>query len=293
MGRCCRHMDKACHECDLPSVKATADITHRQILCDDASVNVTDGQGQAVNAAWLSVAIAEALSPASIGVPDAVERMDALLGAWAVGFRSRRADVTTAALRHGSRGLHPEECGAFLRALDARQLHVDSAGYVTPLCAEAKRGQQPYALCCRARNGVTVNLEYVIQLGAVAELASRGWPPERLRVELGEFDAACLDSDGRPEVLMEAKARVDGQDGLASLLRKWLVLSDTGSVVRGENAANKYLELLRITEEQPEVYVLLVAAGARWWLTACRDSEYRLTFRSCEPLHPSRRANPR
>lgn len=155
--------------------------------------------------AWLAAAVAEALSPGSIAVPDAVERMDALLGAWAVGFRSRRADVTTASLRHGSRGLHPDECGAFLRALDARQLHVDSAGYVTPLCATPKRGQQPYALCCRAGDGVTVNLEYVIQLGAVAELASLGWPGERLRVELGEFDAAGLDSDGSPAVLMEAR----------------------------------------------------------------------------------------
>jgi len=80
---------------------------------------------------------------------------------------------------------------------------------------------------------------------------------------------------------------VDGQDGLASLLRKWLVFSDTGSVVRGENAANKYLELLRITEEQSDVYVLLVAAGARWWLKVRRESAYRLIFRSSEPFHPS------
>jgi len=73
-----------------------------------------------------------------------------------------------------------------------------------------------------------------------------GWTRERLRVELGEFDAACLDSEGSPEVLMEAKARVVGPDGLASLLRKWLVLREAGSVVPGDNAANKYLELLRV-----------------------------------------------
>ncbi|MDP9183891.1 MAG: hypothetical protein M3P04_14090 [Actinomycetota bacterium] len=132
-----------------------------------------------------------------------------------------------------------------------------------------------------------MNLEYIIQLGAVAELASLGWPRKRLRVELGEFDAACLDSEGRPEVLMEAKARVAGPDGLASLLRKWLVLGEADAVTRGENAANKYLELLRITEEKPQVEVLLVAAGARWWLTARRDGPYRLTFRTSRALTPS------
>lgn len=218
---------------------------------------------------------------------DAVERMDALLRAWAVGFRSRRADVTSASLRHGQRGLHADECGTFLLALDTGQLHVDSAGYVTPLCAEPKRGQQPYALCCRDGDAVTVNLEYIIQLGAVAELASLGWTRERLRVELREFDAACLNSEGKPEVLMEAKARVVGPDGLASLLRKWLVLGEAVSVARGENAANKYMELLRITEEKPEVDVLLVAAGARWWLTARRDGQYRLTFRTSRALSQS------
>jgi hypothetical protein len=88
-------------------------------------------------------------------------------------------------------------------------------------------------LCCRQGDAVTVNLEYVIQLGAVAELAALGWTRERLRVELGEFDAACLDSDGSPAVLMEAKARVGGPDGLESLLRKWLVFSESGSVPRG------------------------------------------------------------
>jgi hypothetical protein len=113
-----------------------------------------------------------------------------------------------------------------------------------------------------------------------------GWTRERLRVELGEFDAACLDSEGSPEVLMEAKARVVGPDGLASLLRKWLVLREAGSVVPGDNAANKYLELLRVTEGRSEVDVLLVAAGARRWLTARRDGPFRLAFRTSRARGP-------
>lgn len=248
---------------------------------------MTHKYGQAVDEAWLEAATAEAIPDGSVEVPDAVDRMDALLRAWAVGFRARRPDVTSASLRHGRRGLQADECGAFLLALDAGRLHVDSAGYVTPLCAQPKRGQQPYALCCRDGEAVTVNLEYIIQLGALAELASLGWPRERLRIELGEFDAACLDGDGKPKVLMEAKARVLGPDGLASLLRKWLVLGKAGSAARGENAANKYVELLRITEEQTEVDVLLVAAGARWWLTARRDGDSRLTFRTSRAFGPA------
>ncbi len=112
-------------------------------------VDVTNRPGQAVDEAWLLAAPAEVGSEGPVEVPDAVERMDAVLRAWAVGFRSRRADVTSASLRHGQRGLHADECSTFLHALDTGQLHVDSAGYVTPLCAEPKRGQHPYALCCR------------------------------------------------------------------------------------------------------------------------------------------------
>ncbi len=127
-------------------------------------MDVTHRYGQAVDEAWLAAATAEAASEGSVEVRDAVERIDALLRAWAVGFRAR-TDVTSASLRHGRRGLHADECGTFLLALDVGQLHVDSAGYVTPLCAEPKPGQKPYALCCRDGDAVTVNLEYFIQLG--------------------------------------------------------------------------------------------------------------------------------
>jgi hypothetical protein len=56
----------------------------------DAVVDVTHTPGQPVNEAWLAAAIAAAVSEGPAHVGEAVERMDALLGAWAVGFRSRR-----------------------------------------------------------------------------------------------------------------------------------------------------------------------------------------------------------
>jgi hypothetical protein len=235
-----------------------------------------DWVGAAVNAASDDQVLAE-------GVPrlaSPVQRLDALLRAWPEGFCARRPDVETAAFRHGRRGLHPDECAAFLRALDQRLLHVDSAGYVVPLCAAPKPGQKPYALCCKDGAGVGVNLEYVIQLGVLAELATQHrYPNHQLRMELGEFDAAALNADGSPAVLMEAKARATGgSDTLDRLLLKWLRYADGPTPQRGENAANKYVELNAVAQQNGPVTVLLVAAGAHWWITAEPIAPDRLRF---------------
>ena len=220
-------------------------------------------------------------------VRDPVARVDALFRGWAVGFAAEPADVETAAFTVGSRGWHPDECAALLRGLDTRRLHIDSAGYAWPLCAEPKPGQGRYALCCKSGSGVTVNLEYLIQLGAVAELNQlHGWPSERLRVELGEFDAAALDDSGTSVLLMEAKSRaVDPRpsaDTLEKLLRMWLSYARDGAPIHGTNAANKYLYLRERVTGGP-VTVLLVAAGARWWLRATRRDD-AVVFEEASPL---------
>jgi hypothetical protein len=111
--------------------------------------------------------------------------------AWAVGFAARRAVVAGPDLTLGSRGLHPDECASFLRALDAGQLQVDSAGYVLPLAARRKPVGGRYALCCKSGAGVTVNTEYLIQLGGIGVLVSAWrWDPLDLQVEMTEFDIA-------------------------------------------------------------------------------------------------------
>ena len=163
---------------------------------------------------------------------------------------------------------------------------MDSAGYVWPLCATPKRNQKRYALCCKSGEGVTVNLEYMIQLAAVAELASvHRWPAAQLRVELGEFDAAVLDAEGRPVVLMEAKTRAaqtgGSNDTLEKLVRRWLEYRTAPPPDRGDNSANKYLHLLDAASHG-SVSVLLVAAGARWWLRAVRSADH-LDFEAMEP----------
>lgn len=220
-------------------------------------------------------------------VRDPVARVDAMFGGWAVGFAAERADVETADFTVGSRGWHPDECAALLRGLDTRRLHIDSAGYAWPLCAEPKPGQVRYSLCCKSGSGVTVNLEYLIQLGAVAELNQLyGWPSERLRVEPGEFDAAGLDDSGTSVLLMEAKCRAtdsrSSADTLEKLLRLWLAYSREGPPARGSNAANKYLYLRERVMDGP-VTVLLVAAGARWWLRATGRGD-AVVFDEASPL---------
>ncbi len=179
-----------------------------------------------VDAAWIAAAL-EDCSPGQLlargqsTVPAAIERVDSLLRAWAVGFAERRQDVTSSALIHGRRGLHDDECAAFLRALDARLVHVDSAGFARPIGLGAQTNRQPYALCCKSAAGVGVNLEYIIQLGVLGELHSvLGWPLESLRMELGEFDAAVVDEDGAPLLVVEAKARARSSAKIGERMRR-------------------------------------------------------------------------
>ena len=245
-----------------------------------------------IDESWLgtattSIPTAQLLLRGQAEVVDGVGRVEALFAAWARGFAAQRTDVTSPTFRPGGQGFHEDECAAFLRAVDARLLHVDSSGYVWPLCAKPKPKQQRYALCCKTSDGaVTVNLEYMIQFAVVAELAAvYGWPGEQLRVELGEFDAAVINGAGRPLVLMEAKTRVGSLDRrgdtLTSLVRRWIEYSAATPPSRGDNAANKYLHLLETAADGP-VHVLLAAAGARWWLRAERHSD-RLSFEEAEP----------
>ncbi|MEU2068180.1 hypothetical protein [Streptomyces anulatus] len=65
---------------------------------------------------------------AEVRYPDAVGRLGALLQAWAVGFVAVRSYVLSPRLAVSRRGLRADETAGFLAALDARVLHVDSAG---------------------------------------------------------------------------------------------------------------------------------------------------------------------
>ncbi|MFE2094770.1 hypothetical protein [Streptomyces sp. NPDC059460] len=80
--------------------------------------------------------------------------------------------------------------------------------------------------------------------------------------EQGEFDAVVEDG-GVPVLAMEAKARIDGTDGLLELLDSLLRLgADPQAAARG-NHRRKYAALVDMAARGPMV-LWLVADGARW-----------------------------
>ncbi|MEV0938001.1 hypothetical protein ACIBMX_46555 [Streptomyces phaeochromogenes] len=201
---------------------------------------------------------------AEVRCPGAVRRLDALLQAWAVGFAAVRPDVVSPDLAASRRGLRADEAAGFLAALDARVLHVDSAGFVVPQAFRSKASGGRYALFSRNGRGMAVNLEYLIQLAAAAELlVDHGVAGADICFEQGEFDAVVEDGGGLPVLAMEAKARVEGTDGLLQLLHSLLRLGVNPQATARNNHRRKYAALLNMAARGP-VVLWLVADGARW-----------------------------
>ncbi|MFI7503950.1 hypothetical protein ACIBVL_36825 [Streptomyces sp. NPDC049687] len=201
--------------------------------------------------------------------PGAVERLGALLRAWALGFAAVRPDVLSPRLAVSRRGLRTDEAAGFLAALDARVLHVDSAGFVVPQAFRPKASGGRYALFSRNGSGVAVNLEYLIQMAATAELlVDHGVAGADICFERGEFDAVVEDA-GRPVLAMEAKARIEGGDGLLELLDSLLRLGTDPQATAGDNHRRKHAALLEMAAAGP-VVLWLVADGARWAFDASR-----------------------
>ncbi len=115
-----------------------------------------------------------------------VERLEVLLRQWAQGFAARREDVLSGELATPRRGLLADEASSFLRALDLSVAQVDDAGFVTLPTVRPKRPPGRYALFSKLGPGVGLNLEYLIQVGAMAELLlDHGWPADSIDFERG------------------------------------------------------------------------------------------------------------
>ena len=148
-----------------------------------------------------------------------------------------------------------------------------------------------YALLSKSGAGVSINLEYLIQIGATAELVlDHGWSPADIDFERGEFDAVGVGPGDRTLLVMEAKARVSGPDSLEKLLTSWMSMAEDPNLDTNNNAGRKYRELQRLCRVGL-VVVWLVAEGARWTLIAeLDDGAVRLTpasdpTRSCAANH--------
>jgi hypothetical protein len=225
---------------------------------------------------WLTEQrLEQVLPPGACALVDPVGRLQALLDDRAHAFADLRFGSGDGIdLRLGRRGLLADEAAAFLRGLDAGLLELDELGGVRMRGCHPKPGGGRYSLFTANAYGgdlhVSINLEYLIQLGTVCELlAFHGWSGPDVDVEVGEYDA--LAHVGKRVVLaMEAKARIEGPDSLTALWDSLLDFSAAGSSPAPVgNHARKYVELLRLTESGP-VVVWLVAAQARWATLATR-----------------------
>ena len=196
---------------------------------------------------------------------------------WSKKFAQQRLGTRDVEFRLGGRSLLPDEAQSFIAALEHGQIDVDDSGYVSPKFCQPKPGGGRYSLfSANTYNGnlyVSLNTEYLIHIGAAAELVRvHGWSNEEVLLEVGEFDAVCV-GGGRTLLALEAKARVAGPDSLSSLLRSFIAFgSEAEPPSPTDNHSRKYVELLRLTEAGP-VVLSLVAAGARWTLTAVRDGK--------------------
>lgn len=198
-----------------------------------------------------------------------------LLETWADGFARRcraegdhaRDATRDGTLSLGRRGLQRDECVAFLRTWRAGYVEVRIDGSFTL----PGLGTCPPELNLLSRNedGTSLNTEYLIQIGVIAELIEdHGWAPGELAFEQGEFDALGH-RDGRVQLAVEAKARADATDpdGLARLEASFRRSAEDPAHQAPPNHARKWTALRAFLEHGP-LDVLLVASGARRWLRA-------------------------
>ncbi|MFH8470777.1 hypothetical protein [Streptomyces sp. NPDC017991] len=102
---------------------------------------------------------------------------------------------------------------------------MDSAGFVRPQSFRPENPGGRDALFSRNGSGISLNLEYLIQLTAAAEFISiHGIAGHDVCFEQGEFDAV-VETDGVPATAMEAKARIQGSDSLTGLLASLLKIA--------------------------------------------------------------------
>jgi hypothetical protein len=214
--------------------------------------------------------VGQLIPPGGSAVDSAVDKLRTLLHQWAKEFAKRRSDVGTAGLSFGSRGLGEDEAAAFLRAIEANIVTVDAAGYVRCAGTRQKSPEGVYSLFGKNGDGVCLNTEYLIQFGAAAELVvNYRWPSDDVLVEVGEFDAV-VERGLQTIVAVEAKARVDGSDGLARLLESFVRFSSLREPpAPNDNHSRKYVDLLRRCAGGPAA-LWLVANGARWAFQAER-----------------------
>jgi hypothetical protein len=213
---------------------------------------------------------------------DAVERVHKLVTSYAEAFaetcRNGTAqpskDPKTAAndkVREGRLGsfkAQPDECQAFLRAVDHDLVRIEPDGNFW--AHTARRTSRNLHLVGRSGMAMALHTEYLIQIGAYAELVlDHGWPPERLDFECGAFD---IEGGGeRLTLAVEAKARVlpSTGDTLTAIRDAFLAREKDPDYPLKPNHLHKWDRLFELCSAGL-VWLWLVADGARWSYIARR-----------------------
>jgi hypothetical protein len=223
------------------------------------------------------------LRPISLDPVDAVARVHQLVAGYAEAFaeacRNGTAqpskDPRTAANdkaregRLGSFKAKPDECQAFLRAVDKDLIRIEPDGNFW--AHTARRTSQNLHLVGRSGMATALHTEYLIQIGAYAELVlDRGWPPAKLDFECGPFDIEG--GEGRVTLAVEAKARVlpPTGDTLTTIRDAFMARQIDPDYPLKPNHLHKWDRLLELSSQGP-VWLWLVADGARWSYAARND----------------------
>jgi len=167
---------------------------------------------------------------------------------------------------------------AFLRAINEELVFLKPTGRFW--ATTARGSSRNLHLIGRSGRATTLHLEYLIQIGAYAELIlDHGWSPASLDFECGAFDVEG--GDPRIYLAVEAKARVlpPTGDTLTALRDSLVGSAQTGRPPSSSNHANKWSRLVELTRGGP-VWLWLVADRARWSYVARQDELGRVS------LHP-------
>ncbi len=200
----------------------------------------------------------------------AVDEVRRLLEGWAAGF-ARRCRLDPNGEIDASRSdelvfggdLERDEAEAFLRAYKAGLVVVDPDGRFR-LPGVGRSFEAPH-LIGRSGPRVALHTEYLINIGAYAELVlDFDWPAERLSFQFGagEFDIGGFNSRGELALLVEAKARVGGSNGLDELEASFERLEAVNEATVTATTRRKWARL-RLELETGPLRLWLVASGAR------------------------------
>ncbi len=198
------------------------------------------------------------------------------LRAWAASFALARGIIGDELLVEPP--LHPDELAGLELAVGAGLVTVDDDGGFRVVGAGAGKG--PYNLFSRGAR-VTLNREYLVQIGAFAELVLRHrWPARRVVFEHDAFDLAALAPDGSLVVAGEAKR---DQRLLDAMLAELTSISRQDVEQGMTNAARKAAALVRL---RPGVFWAVAPGVRRAYDVTIRDGVPLLAPREELPAGP-------